>query len=107
MPGKLASMPDEPPLPAKAGKKISSDPTTWYDQQDLTFLWAWNNQIVELQTKISLFGSVKTIDICVSKLVHSSLSLTSGRAPRHNGAKGQTTHVAQVTPPPHPPPHLG
>jgi hypothetical protein len=70
-PGKLASVPDEPPLPVIPDK--SSDPTTWYEQRDLTFLRARNNQIVEIQTEISLFGSLKTIDVRAFKLAHSSL----------------------------------
>lgn len=70
-PEKLASAPDEPPLSVIPNK--SSDPTTWYEQRDLTFLRARNNQIVEIQTEISLFGSLKTIDVRAFKLVHSSL----------------------------------
>jgi hypothetical protein len=62
-PEKLASVPNEPHLPDKPGKKSNSDPTTWYDQQDLTFLRARNNHIVELQPEISLFGSLKTVDV--------------------------------------------
>ncbi len=42
-----------------------SNSTTWYDQQDLTFLRARNNKIVELQPEMSLFGSLKTIDVCL------------------------------------------
>jgi hypothetical protein len=72
-PGALASVPDEPPLPERPRKTSNSDLTTWYDQQDLTFLRARNNKIVEIQTEISLFGSLKTIDVRVFKLVHSGL----------------------------------
>ncbi|KAI0245986.1 hypothetical protein BJV78DRAFT_1258799 [Lactifluus subvellereus] len=67
-PGKLASVPDELPLPDKPGKRVNSGATTWYDQQDLTFLRARNNQIVEIQTEISLFGSLKTIDLQNNRL---------------------------------------
>lgn len=67
-PEKLPSVPDEPHLPEKVGKNFRSNPTTWYDQQDLTFLRARNNQIVELQPEISLFGSLKTIDVSLSVL---------------------------------------
>ena len=52
-----------------------SNPTTWYDQQDLTFLRARNNQIVELQSEISLFGSLKTID--VRQLTHILVPLST------------------------------
>jgi hypothetical protein len=64
IPERLASIPDEPPLPDKPGKKSNSNSTTWYDQQDLTFLRARNNRIMELQPEISLFGSLKTVDVC-------------------------------------------
>ena len=64
-PEKLASVPDEPPLPEKPSRRATSNSTTWYDQQDLTFLRARNNQIVEIQHEISLFGSLKTIDVRV------------------------------------------
>lgn len=67
-PEKLSSVPDEPPLPEKPGRKPGSNTATWYDQQDLTFLRARNNQIVELQPEISLFGSLKTIDVRLSTL---------------------------------------
>lgn len=67
-PEKLSSVPDEPPLPEKPGKKTGSNSTTWYDQQDLTFLRARNNQIVELQPELSLFGSLKTIDLQNNRL---------------------------------------
>jgi hypothetical protein len=68
-PEKLSSVPDEPPLLEKPGKKTGSNPTTWYDQQDLTFLRARNNQIVEVQPEISLFGSLKTIDVRLLTLI--------------------------------------
>ena len=67
-PDKLASVPEEPPLPEKPSRRTNSNSTTWYDQQDLTFLRARNNQIVEIQHEISLFGSLKTIDVRVVRL---------------------------------------
>ncbi|KAH9999663.1 hypothetical protein BJV74DRAFT_823072 [Russula compacta] len=67
-PEKLPSVPDEPHLPEKVGKNTRSNSTTWFDQQDLTFLRARNNQIVELQPEISLFGSLKTIDLQNNRL---------------------------------------
>jgi hypothetical protein len=67
-------VPDEPLLPEKPGKKINYGSTTWYDQQDLTFLRARNNQIVEIQTEIFLFGSLKTIDVCAPELFHCGLT---------------------------------
>lgn len=68
-PEKLASVPEEPPLPEKPSRGATSNSTTWYDQQDLTFLRARNNQIVEIQHEISLFGSLKTIDFQHNRLV--------------------------------------
>ncbi|KAI9454404.1 L domain-like protein [Lactarius psammicola] len=68
-PDKLASVPEEPPLPEKPSRRATSNSTTWYDQQDLTFLRARNNQIVEIQHEISLFGSLKTIDLQHNRLV--------------------------------------
>ncbi|KAF8257222.1 hypothetical protein EI94DRAFT_1632919 [Lactarius quietus] len=67
-PDKLASVPEEPPLPEKPSRRATSNSTTWYDQQDLTFLRARNNQIVEIQHEISLFGSLKTIDLQRNRL---------------------------------------
>ena len=67
-PERLASVPEEPPLPEKPSRRANSNSTTWYDQQDLTFLRARNNQIVEIQHEISLFGSLKTIDVRVVRL---------------------------------------
>ncbi|KAI9452457.1 L domain-like protein [Russula earlei] len=68
-PEKLSRVPDEPNFPEKHGKKVISNPTLWYEQQDLTFIRARNNQIVELQPEISLFGSLKTIDLQNNRLV--------------------------------------
>ncbi len=62
-PDKLVSVPEEPPLPEKPSRRAASNSTTWYDQEDLTFLRARNNQIVEIQHEISMFGSLKTIDV--------------------------------------------
>ncbi|KAI9439545.1 hypothetical protein H4582DRAFT_1535534 [Lactarius indigo] len=68
-PDQLSSVPEEPPLPEKPSRRATSNSTTWYDQQDLTFLRARNNQIVEIQHEISLFGSLKTIDLQHNRLV--------------------------------------
>jgi hypothetical protein len=35
----------------------------WFEAQDLTVLKAWNNDIVEVQHEISLFGSLKVVDV--------------------------------------------
>ena len=72
-PDRLASVPEEPPLPEKPSRRATSNSATWYDQQDLTFLRARNNQIVEIQHEISLFGSLKTIDVRVSDFLRVKL----------------------------------
>lgn len=35
----------------------------WYDAKDLEVVKAWSNNIVELQPELSLFGSLKTLDV--------------------------------------------
>ncbi|KAF9810016.1 hypothetical protein IEO21_07171 [Rhodonia placenta] len=46
-----------------------SDAPSWYEAQDLQVLKAWSNEIVEIQPEISMFGSLKTIDLHSNKLV--------------------------------------
>ena len=36
----------------------------WFEAQDLQVLKAWNNDIIEIQHEISLFGALKVIDVC-------------------------------------------
>lgn len=65
---RLKSVPDEPPLPpadtqAVLRRGAKRDTPTWFEAQDLQVLKAWNNDIVEIQHEISLFGSLKTIDV--------------------------------------------
>ncbi|KAG8816088.1 hypothetical protein FRC17_000468, partial [Serendipita sp. 399] len=54
--------PDAPPKQRRTGK------TTWYEQVDLTAIKAWDNAIVEIQPEISLFGSLKIVDLHKNKL---------------------------------------
>jgi hypothetical protein len=54
------------------GKAKKSKGTTWYEQVDLTALKAPDNLIVELQPELSLFGSLKVIDVSVIDLGHSA-----------------------------------
>ena len=64
-PAKIALVPDEPPLPEnpkRRGESESGAPS-WFEQQDLSVLKAWNNEIVELQPEISLFGSLQNVDV--------------------------------------------
>lgn len=50
----------EPEAPSKIKK---SGNTTWYEQVDLSTLKVWHNAIVELQPELSLFGSLKVLDV--------------------------------------------
>lgn len=66
----LQSVPDEPVLPSSEPTKASlrkgnRDQPSWFQAQDLTVLVlkVGNNEIEEIQRKISLFGSLKTVDV--------------------------------------------
>src|SRR5262245_44882191 len=48
----------EPEAPEKVKKRAAR-----YEQEDLSILKAWNNQLVELQPELSLFGSLKVVDV--------------------------------------------
>jgi hypothetical protein len=50
----------EPEVPSKIKRPGN---TTWYEQADLTILKVWDNAIVELQPELSLFGSLKIVDV--------------------------------------------
>ncbi|KAH9921234.1 uncharacterized protein BXZ73DRAFT_51975 [Epithele typhae] len=67
-PEPLKSAPVEPPITTSSSSKQSSNGPTWYDAQDLEILKAWSNEIVELQPEISMFGSLKTVDLHNNKL---------------------------------------
>ncbi|KAF8959453.1 hypothetical protein BDZ97DRAFT_1906209 [Flammula alnicola] len=58
-PDPLKSVPSEPVLPPSERSLL---------EEDLTVLKAWNNDIQEVQHEISLFGSLKTIDLHKNKL---------------------------------------
>ncbi|CDO71798.1 hypothetical protein BN946_scf184939.g22 [Trametes cinnabarina] len=49
-------------------KKGSQNAPSWYEAQDLEVLKAWSNEIMELQPEISMFGSLKTVDLHNNKL---------------------------------------
>ncbi|KIM33114.1 hypothetical protein M408DRAFT_325938 [Serendipita vermifera MAFF 305830] len=55
----------EPEAPSKIKK---SGNTAWYEQVDLTTLKLWHNSIVELQPELSLFGSLKVLDLHKNQL---------------------------------------
>ncbi|KAJ3843949.1 hypothetical protein EV361DRAFT_361034 [Lentinula raphanica] len=66
-PDPLQSVPNEPKLPpseatpARRGGK--RDNPAWFEAQDLTTLKVWSNDIAEIQHEISLFGSLKVLDL--------------------------------------------
>ncbi|KAK7058329.1 hypothetical protein VNI00_001960 [Paramarasmius palmivorus] len=73
-PAPLKSVPKEPPLPPadptaeiKRGKRGGNP--TWFEAQDLQTLKAWNNEIIEIQPEISMFGSLKVVDLHKNQLV--------------------------------------
>ncbi|KAH8822848.1 hypothetical protein DL96DRAFT_320010 [Flagelloscypha sp. PMI_526] len=65
-PGKISGV-DEQALPPSPQKTSHAAPA-WYEIQDLTILKAFNNEIVAIQPEISMFGSLKTIDLHNNKL---------------------------------------
>ncbi|KAI0058741.1 L domain-like protein [Artomyces pyxidatus] len=69
-PDPLQSLPDEPPLPESGRRKPANakEAPSWFEQQDLEVLKASNNEIVELQHEISLFGSLKNVDLHHNRL---------------------------------------
>ncbi|KAJ7472762.1 hypothetical protein FB451DRAFT_302647 [Mycena latifolia] len=69
-PEPLKSVPQEPPLPPapETGRRKPAGPA-WFEIQDLEVLKAWGNEIVEIQPEISLFGSLKSIDLHRNKIV--------------------------------------
>ncbi|OCH86470.1 hypothetical protein OBBRIDRAFT_761256 [Obba rivulosa] len=67
-PEPLPSVPEEPPIASgseasNTRRKGNQDGPSWYDAQDLEVLKAWSNEIVEIQHEISMFGSLKTVDL--------------------------------------------
>ena len=67
-PDSLQSVPNEPVLPPSeptkaALRKGNRDQPSWFQAQDLTVLKVGNNEIEEIQHEISMFGSLKTVDV--------------------------------------------
>lgn len=57
------------PSPDPTGRKRAGDGgVSWYDAQDLVVLHASNNEIVELQPELSMFGSLKNLDFHNNKI---------------------------------------
>lgn len=74
-PDPLKSAASEPPIsPSMDGSRSSRrtgqrEGPAWFEAQDLHVLKAWNNDIIEIQHEISLFGSLKTVDLHQNKIV--------------------------------------
>lgn len=74
-PDSLKSVASEPPISSSTDASSSTrqirqrDGPAWFEAQDLHVLKAWNNEIVEIQHEISLFGSLKTVDLHQNKIV--------------------------------------
>lgn len=67
-PEPLRSVSQEPPIGSSsefAHRRVQKEPS-WYEAQDLEVLKAWSNEIAEIQPEISMFGSLKTVDVCDS-----------------------------------------
>ncbi|KAI6042497.1 hypothetical protein EDC04DRAFT_2968164 [Pisolithus marmoratus] len=70
-PDPLKSVVQEPPI--TSAESPSKRPTqrggpAWFEAQDLQVLKAWSNEIVEIQHEISLFGSLKVVDLHQNKI---------------------------------------
>lgn len=72
-PEPLKSVPEEPsittatsddPIASSSRRKAdSAGGPTWFEGKDLEILKAWSNEILEIQPEISMFGSLKTVDV--------------------------------------------
>ncbi|KAH0833189.1 hypothetical protein J3R83DRAFT_12218 [Lanmaoa asiatica] len=70
-PDVLKSVPQELPIGSSEapGKRPGQrGGPAWFEAQDLQVLKAWNNEIAEIQHEISLFGSLKTVDLHQNKI---------------------------------------
>ncbi|KAI5998858.1 hypothetical protein EDD15DRAFT_2242286 [Pisolithus albus] len=70
-PDPLVSVVQEPPI--TSAESSSKRPTqrsgpAWFEAQDLQVLKAWCNEIIEIQHEISLFGSLKVVDLHQNKI---------------------------------------
>ncbi|KAJ7103474.1 hypothetical protein B0H15DRAFT_812381 [Mycena belliarum] len=70
-PEPLKSVPSEPSLPPapETGRRKPTASPAWFEIQDLEVLKAWGNEIAEIQPEISLFGSLKSIDLHRNKIM--------------------------------------
>ena len=59
-------LPTATTTPRRGGRR---DGPSWFEAQDLHVIKAWNNEIIEIQPEISLFGSLKVIDVRISVFI--------------------------------------
>lgn len=62
-PEPLKIAPKETEEELRAGRTKERAQTAWFEAVDLTILKLRDNVIVEIQPEISLFGSLKTLDV--------------------------------------------
>ncbi|CCM00125.1 uncharacterized protein FIBRA_02152 [Fibroporia radiculosa] len=75
-PEPLKSVPNEPPITTSSSDDVSAtrrrgtqnNAPSWYEAQDLEVLKVWSNEIVEIQPEISMFGSLKNVDLHNNRL---------------------------------------
>lgn len=79
-PEPLKSATQEPPIGSSSDqsthRKTQKEPS-WYEAQDLEVLKAWSNEIIEIQPELSMFGSLKTIDVRYYCFVPTSFSINT------------------------------
>lgn len=61
-------MPQEPTSESSTRRPTQRSGPSWFEAQDLQVLKAWSNEIVEIQHEISLFGSLKVVDLHQNKI---------------------------------------
>ncbi|EIN09950.1 L domain-like protein [Punctularia strigosozonata HHB-11173 SS5] len=72
-PEPLKLVPNEPSLPSPSedssrSRRGGETLPSWYDSHDLEVIKAGNNEILEIQPEIVMFGSLKSIDLHLNKL---------------------------------------
>ncbi|KAH8092621.1 L domain-like protein [Cristinia sonorae] len=83
-PEPLKSVPEEPPITTATTDDVSSSrrrggsssAPAWFEGKDLEIIKAWSNEIIEIQPEISMFGSLKTVDLHRNKLTSLPDSIT-------------------------------
>jgi hypothetical protein len=66
-PEPLPDVPSPAPLPEStslASRRRAQAEVSWYEQVDLSVLKVPDNALVAIQPELSMFGSLKVIDVC-------------------------------------------